>query len=183
MLGTLATMIALGFAPLALAVTPADATITYSPASCAPPGCIGFTVTFLVSQNDQCPAGGSVAGTVTESGPLGSNTFSVFNPIDTGQPLPCGTPLSQLFGVHPVFPNTACSVPFAGTYNFEFSGSTDDPAGAPTGAVFDVTSTYTIPPCVSVPQFPLGMAALFALVIPLLLVLRRWGPVFSVQPR
>jgi len=180
-LGTLASMMALGIAPLALA-TSADAQIMYAPTSCAPPGCIGFTVTFSVTQNDQCPSGGSVTGTVTESGPLGSNSFTVTNPSDPSQPLPCGTPLTQSLGVHPVYPQTACDIPFAGTYSFEFSGSTQDAAGAPiSGSSFDVKSTYVIPPCASVPQFPLGMAMLFALTIPLLLALRRRGPAFRAH--
>ena len=173
-------MLAIGIAPLAMATTPPDATITFSPTSCAPPSCIGFGVTFLVAQNDQCPSGGFVTGAVTESGPLGSTTFSVYNPSDTSEPLPCGTSLGQLLGVHPLYPATACDLSFAGTYTFEFSGTTYGPTGGPVG-IFDVKATYFVPPCTSVPQFPLGMAALFALAIPMFLALRKWGPAFKAH--
>jgi len=181
MLVTTVLMLALGFAPLALATTPANASIMFSPTSCAPPGCIGFSATYLVAQNAQCPAGGTVTGTISESGPTGSVTFPVYNPGDTGQPLPCGTPIIQAIFVHPVYPKTACDLSFAGTYKFEFSGSTQEPTGAPTGSSFDVKTTYVVPPCVSVPQFPFGMAVLFALAIPGLLVLKKWGPVSKVH--
>jgi len=180
MLATLASMLALGIVPLAVATTPADATIMFAPTSCAPPGCLGFGVTYMVAQNAQCPAGGVVIGTVSESGPTGSDTFTVFNPSDTSQPLPCGTALVQAIFVHPVYPNTACDVPFAGTYKFEFSGHVVLPTGAG-GSSFDVKTTYVVPPCISVPQFPLGMAALFALAIPLVLAVRKWGPVPKVR--
>lgn len=183
LLGAVVSIMSLGIAPLALATTPADATIGLSPPSCVPPSCQGFIVTFSVTQNAQCPVGGFVVGSVTQNGPLGSKTFSVFNPSDPSQPLPCGVSLTEQLGVHPVAPLSACDYPFVGTYTFEFSGTTHDVTGAPV-ATFDVTSTYTVSPCASVPsvpQFPFGIAALFGLAIPLLFVLRRRG--LASRPR
>jgi hypothetical protein len=168
LLGAFVSTMVLASVPLAFATTPtpADASIIVPATSCGFPSCLGFDATLSVAQNDQCPSGGTYTGYLVRSGPQGSGTGPV-------GPISCGDTVAFIGGaIHPVYPENGCDLPFAGTYNFEFYGETQDAAGAPV-ASFDVKNSYTVLPCVSVPQFPLGMTVLFALTVPTLILVKR----------
>jgi hypothetical protein len=152
--------------PAALAIPTADASIMFSPPSCAQPGCTGFNIQFTVVQDSNCPSGGFYSGTETVTPPGGSPSTL------TLPTTACGSSVIENNGIHPPEGVNVCTIPFAGTWTYEFSGSTQNAAGAGV-SVFDVTNTYTVTPCApSVPEFPAGLALLVAVSVPLLLILR-----------
>ena len=126
--------------PVALAVPTATTSLVFSPPSCAQPGCTNFNITFTVTQDSNCPAGGFYTGTETITPPGGSPSSSSFPPTA------CGSSIVGSNGIHPVSGQDVCTIPFAGTWTYEFSGQTHVATGASV-VVFDVTGTYTVTPC------------------------------------
>jgi len=164
---TAITLLAMVFvSPAAFALPSATASIIFSPPSCSQPGCIGFNIQFTVTQDTNCPSDGFYSGDETITPPSGSPFTGSF-PTTA-----CGSSVYGINGIHPIEGQDVCAIPFAGTWTYEFKGTTYDAAGAPVAA-FDVTKTYTVNPCTSAPEFPLGLALLFVLLVPALLVLRK----------
>jgi hypothetical protein len=153
----------LAYAPTVLAAT-ATTTFTITPNPCALPSCTTVSALDLVSADPStCP---SIGGTWS---------FTFFITPPSGPTTSIG-PLSGMCGIHhgAVFKVpaelAALYPPVCGSWTLEEKGTTS------TGATFDDTGTLIVSGCSTpVPQFPYGSALLLAVIMPALIVFRKWA--------
>ena len=140
---------------------------SFSPPSCTEPPCTTFTALFTYGIDSACVSGGfySLTGETTTL-PDGTVETAPSNALGTWN---CGViGFAQPFGD---FTNHGAPPPACGTYTFEFVGDTYNAAGGP--VPFDVTVHYVVSCPTGAPEFPLGIALLFAIMVPAMLVLRK----------
>ena len=136
----------------------------------------------------------TITGGVTETGTCSGSNAAAWGPLSgfgcSNDPCSGSGDFSALLSscsgsVTDVF----LSIPFStthgdtsesGTYNVLTCWSMSVTGTFGLSFVARAQTTFVITPSTGVPQFPLGMAALFALMVPLLLITRKWGPALKL---